>query len=73
MINGVAAAGAIALINSIGNLGGWFGPTVYGLVKDATGSTRFGLLCLAGAPVISAIVLVLVGHDRRTERMLAHQ
>ncbi|MDR3530987.1 MAG: MFS transporter [Rhodopila sp.] len=73
MLTGVAAAGAIALINSIGNLGGWLGPTVYGLVKDATGSTSFGLLCLAGAPVISAIVLVLVGHDRRTERMLVRK
>jgi nitrate/nitrite transporter NarK len=70
MLTGVAAAGGLAMINAIGNLGGWLGPSVYGLVKDATGSTNLGLLCLAVAPVISAIALVLVGHDRRLERMM---
>jgi len=69
MLTGTAAAGGLAMINSLGNLGGWFGPSVYGLIKDATGSTNEALLCLAVGPVLSAIVLVLVGHDRRLERM----
>jgi hypothetical protein len=50
--------------------GGWLGPSVYKIVKDATGSTNLGLLCLAVAPVISAIALILAGHDRRQERMM---
>ena len=69
MLTGTAAAGGIAMINSIGNLGGWLGPWVYGLVKDATGSTSLGLLCLALGPVIAAIAIITAGHDRRLERM----
>jgi ACS family tartrate transporter-like MFS transporter len=69
MLTGAAAAGGIAMINAVGNLGGWLGPTVYGVVKDMTGSTDLGLLCLAAAPVISAIALVAAGHDRRLERI----
>ena len=46
------------MINAIGNLGGWLGPWVFGLVKDATGSDNIALLCLASAPVVSAIVVI---------------
>jgi nitrate/nitrite transporter NarK len=68
-LTGTAAAGGIAMINAVGNLGGWFGPWGFGLVKDATGSDNIALLCLAAAPVISAIAVVVVGHDRRLERI----
>ena len=69
MLTGTAAAAGFALINSIGNLGGWLGPFLYGVVKDATGSTELGLLCLALAPVIASICILLAGHDRRLERI----
>jgi ACS family tartrate transporter-like MFS transporter len=69
MLSGAAAAGGIALINSVGNLGGFLGPYMFGLVKDATGSDTVGLLAIAIAPVISAIVLFALGHDRRLERI----
>jgi nitrate/nitrite transporter NarK len=69
ILTGAAAAGGIALINSAGGLGGWFGPTLFGLVKDATGSDNIGLLSLAAGPVVCAILLVLAGHDRRLERI----
>ena len=69
MLSGTAAAGGIALINSVGNLGGFLGPYMFGLVKDATGSDTVGLLAIATAPVISAIVLFALGHDRRLERV----
>ncbi|MDA3627543.1 MFS transporter [Saccharopolyspora sp. WRP15-2] len=52
-LKGTAAAGGIALINSIGLLGGFVSPTLIGFVKDATGSTVVGLL--------SMVVLLLVG------------
>jgi MFS family permease len=69
LLTGAAAAGGIALINSIGNLGGWLGPWVFGLVKDATGSDNVALLCIALAPVISALAVIAAGHDRRLERI----
>jgi hypothetical protein len=37
-LTGTAAAGAIAWINSLGNLGGFFGPWYVGLMQDPTGS-----------------------------------
>jgi nitrate/nitrite transporter NarK len=71
MLTGVAAAGGLAMINAVGNLGGWLGPSVYGLMKDATGSADLGLLCLAVGPLITAIAVVIAGHDRRLERMMS--
>ena len=71
MLTGVALAGGLAMINAIGNLGGWLGPSVYGLVKDATGSADIGLLCLAIGPLITAVTVLLAGHDHRLERMMA--
>ncbi|MBV8890044.1 MAG: MFS transporter [Alphaproteobacteria bacterium] len=71
MLSGTAAAGGIALINALGNLGGFFGPYVFGLVRDATGNFSFGLLAIACGPVMSAIVVLLLGHDRRLEHIPA--
>ena len=45
---------------------------MFGLVKDATGSDNIALLSLALAPIISAIAVVLAGHDRRMERIPPH-
>jgi nitrate/nitrite transporter NarK len=69
MLSGTAAAGGIALINSVGNLGGFLGPYGFGLIKDATHSDVIPLLALAAAPVVSAIVVMALGHDRRLERI----
>ena len=69
MLSGTAAAGGIALINSVGNLGGFVGPYMFGLIKDASGSDTVAILALAAAPVISAIVLLALGHDARLERI----
>jgi MFS transporter, ACS family, tartrate transporter len=74
MLSGIAAAGGIALINSVGNLGGFLGPYMFGLIKDATGgSDLLALLTIAAAPVVSAVVLVSLGHDRRLERIPSEQ
>jgi MFS family permease len=70
MLSGTAAAGGIALINAVGNLGGFLGPYMFGLIKDATGgSDLIALLAIGAAPVISAIILVTLGHDTRLERI----
>ncbi len=54
-LTGSAAAGAIALINTVGSLGGFVGPYAVGLVKDATGSFTGGLMFLAGLLLLGAI------------------
>ena len=57
-LRGAAAAGGIAVINSIGNLGGFAGPFLVGYVRDATGSFGGGLAVLALALVIGAAIAV---------------
>jgi MFS transporter, ACS family, tartrate transporter len=66
-LSGSAAAGAIALINSIGNLAGFGGPYLIGWVKEATGSTSTGLLVLAVLPLIGGLLVFLGGHETRAE------
>jgi ACS family tartrate transporter-like MFS transporter len=59
-LSGTAAAGAIALINSLGNLGGFVGPYLIGRVRDVTGSFTGSLLIIAGLLVgSSALALSL--------------
>src|SRR3954470_8427720 len=58
-LTGTAAAASIAWINSIGNLGGFFGPWYVGVVRDFTGSYSGGLYGLAALCVISALVCAL--------------
>ena len=52
-LTGTAAAGAIALINSFGNLAGFVGPYVIGRVHDATGSYSASLLVVAASLLCS--------------------
>jgi ACS family tartrate transporter-like MFS transporter len=55
-LSGTAAAGGIALINSTGNLGGFAGPYIVGLVKTATKSYTSGILALAASLVLAALL-----------------
>ena len=57
-LSGTAAAGAIALINSIGNLGGFAGPYAVGIVKQATHSFAGGMIMMA-VSLVAAGVLAL--------------
>lgn len=58
-LTATAAAGSIGLINSIGNLGGFLGPTILGRIHGATASFTLGLYTLCGSVVV-AIVLIAV-------------
>ena len=62
-LSGTAAAGSYALINSVGNLGGFVGPYVIGAFKDATNSFTNGLLVLAAALLVGGILTLVVRHD----------
>jgi len=68
MLSGTAAAGGIAMINAVGNLGGFLGPYMVGFIKDATGSFSMGLLVISMGALVGAVVLLALGHDRRLER-----
>jgi ACS family tartrate transporter-like MFS transporter len=57
-LGGSAAAAGIALINSIGNLGGFFGPSMMGWLRDMTGGYSGGLLVLAGALLLEAVLVI---------------
>jgi ACS family tartrate transporter-like MFS transporter len=55
-VSGTAAAGTIALINSIGNIGGYVGPQVVGWIKDSTNSFEMGLYFLAACSLASGAI-----------------
>jgi D-galactonate transporter len=67
LLTGTAAAGGIALINSVGNIAGFVGPFAMGYIKDATGSFMFGLLFIAALAVVSFIVVLALGHNPALE------
>ena len=58
LLSGTAAAGGIALINSIGNLGGFAAPTIVGWGRSMTG-TYVGSMLLLGAFALAAAVMML--------------
>jgi nitrate/nitrite transporter NarK len=69
ILRGTAAAAGIAFINSVGNLGGFAGPFVFGAVKDRTGS--FSSALVGGSVLMlgaGAIALALTVSNRRYGR-----
>lgn len=56
MLGGTAAAGGLALINSLGNIGGFVGPYVVGLSKELSGSFSLGIIAFASCLILSGLV-----------------
>lgn len=65
-LTGTAAAGGIAMINCIGNLGGFVGPLMVGWIKDTTGSFAGALYFLAATAVASAVIALITVPSRET-------
>jgi ACS family tartrate transporter-like MFS transporter len=63
-LSGVAAAGGIALINSLGNLGGFAAPNLIGQLEAAPGDFTRGLLAVAGVMAVGGVLALCVRHDR---------
>jgi MFS family permease len=57
MLAGTAAAAGIAWINSLGNLAGFFGPSIVGWITDLTKRSDYGLYVVAGALVLGSILV----------------
>ncbi|HEY4605853.1 MAG TPA: MFS transporter [Blastococcus sp.] len=64
VLGGAAAAAAIALINSLGNLGGFAAPYAVGALVDRTGNAKAGLFLLSGVLAVTAVATFL--YARRT-------
>jgi MFS transporter, ACS family, tartrate transporter len=61
-LSGRAAAGGIALINAIGNLGAFLGPNIMGWLLEATGNFAPGLAVMALTLVLSATLALGFRH-----------
>jgi ACS family tartrate transporter-like MFS transporter len=61
---GAAAAAGLAMVNSLGNLGGFVAPYAVGLFNDATGDNRSGLVFLAACLGITAVATFLYARKR---------
>ncbi len=57
-LSGTAAAAGIAWINSVGNLGGHFGPELIGHIRKATGANEFAFYTLALMAIIGAAIIL---------------
>jgi MFS family permease len=64
-LSGAGAAAGIAAINSVGTLGGYFGPKIFGQLRDWTAADFAGLIFLASCALVGMLVL---GHNPALER-----
>ncbi|WP_288193136.1 MFS transporter [uncultured Phyllobacterium sp.] len=67
-LQGTAAAGGIALINSVGNLGGFVGPYLVGWIKQSTGSFQIGMGVLACCLAAAAVMVLFLGRELKSSR-----
>ena len=65
-LSGTALAGGLAFVTTCGLFGGFFGPSMMGLIEQATGSTHNGLLMIAGLLVVAALISTRLrqGHEQ---------
>jgi MFS family permease len=59
LVTGAGAAGGIALINTLGQLGGIVSPVMVGSIKDLTGSTTPALYVIGGLSLLCAAILLV--------------
>ena len=67
-LSGAAAAGAVGLINSVGNLGGFVGPFITGWMKERTDSFAGAMLYLAASLALAGLLILTLKRERLIER-----
>ena len=77
-LSGTAAAGAVGLINSMGNVGGFVGPYITGWVKQATGSFSGAMVYLALSLAAAGFLILTLRKQLPTDRaaensLLSHE
>jgi ACS family tartrate transporter-like MFS transporter len=65
---GLSAAAGVAAINSLANLGGYFGPDIIGFFRKASGGFRGGLLAIGATLALSGGIALIVGRQPVGER-----
>ena len=73
LLSSAAAAVGIAIINSVGNLGGFFGPYVIGLVRRYTGEFAGGLVVVGMTLVLSGCVALVAGEGAGANPLTAER
>src|SRR5262249_36090165 len=63
ILNGPAAAGGIAIYNSIGNLGGFVGPYIIGALMEKSGNYASSMAILASVLVLAAVTILAFGRN----------
>ncbi len=67
-LSGTAAAAGIAWINSVGNLGGYFGPDLIGSLRTAAGgATGAAFFALAALALVGALIIILLPKTQHTQ------
>jgi D-galactonate transporter len=67
LLTGTAAAAGIALINAIGNTGGFVGPYLVGWIRDTYKDPALATAALGGFMIAAGLVTLILGHDREME------
>jgi len=67
-LTGAAAAAGIATINSIGNLGGFAGPSIVGWIRDASGGFIYALIFLGITVLLGSFLAFYIGHKNDAEQ-----
>jgi ACS family tartrate transporter-like MFS transporter len=62
-MKGLSAAAGIAVINSIANLGGYFGPDIIGFFRTPDGGFRGGLLAIGATICLSGLIALVIGRE----------
>ena len=65
LLGGRAAAGGIALVNAVGGLGGFVGPSLMGWIKDATGRFDHALAAIGLLLVLTGLLAARLGRGLR--------
>lgn len=67
ILTGRAAAGGLAMIVSIGNLGGFTGPFLIGLIKDATNSFSMPFFAVASILLLGTCLMLWLGDPAKRQ------
>lgn len=68
LLSGRAAAGGIALVNCVGNLGGYFGPVLLGWARESAGNMDAGLYVLAGGLLTMALLVLGIKSEKELDK-----
>jgi nitrate/nitrite transporter NarK len=72
-MSGLMAAAGLAFINTVGLLGGFVGPYLYGYVEEATGNADSGFIVLLSFSVLGVLLVLMLRGAVRAEDAAAQR